>query len=67
MRRLQVGPGIWPGDWVLTFTGKVHWEVVTVESMIDPLGVLLKSGQTGRIRRDTYSNLKLFKKGPNHA
>lgn len=51
------------GDWVTTFTGKVHWFVYKIESRIDPLGVVLRSGHTNRIRRDTYGNLTLFQKG----
>lgn len=51
------------GDHVITPTGSVHWEVEAIESRIDPLGVLLHSGMTGRLRREDYSNLVLFQKG----
>lgn len=50
-------------DFVTTPAGKVHWYVYRIESRIDPLGVILISGQTQRFRRETYSNLTLFKKG----
>jgi len=51
------------GDWVLSPTGSVHWRVEHISSKIDPLGVLLTSGQTGRKRFEAYSNLVLFQKG----
>lgn len=51
------------GDWVISPSGNVHWRVETISSKIDPLGVLLTSGQTGRKRYEAYSNLVLFQKG----
>jgi len=36
------------------------WEVIAIESRIDPLGVVLKSGLTGRSRRESMSNLVRF-------
>ena len=44
-------------------TGEVHWVVKAIESVIQPLGVILSSGLTGRIRRDSYPNLHLYRKG----
>ncbi|UOE45971.1 hypothetical protein [Agromyces larvae] len=56
---------IQPGDHVTIATrrDRVVWDVVAIESRIDPLGVLLRSGLTGRHRRESAANLHLFQKG----
>jgi hypothetical protein len=41
----------------------VIWDVESIESRIQPLGVILTSGLTNRIRRETYGNLQLHSKG----
>lgn len=51
------------GDYVTINAETLTWKVLSIETRIDPLGVLLESGQTGRQRRETFSNLRLFKKG----
>lgn len=54
-----------PGDHV-TISGRpdaVIWDVVVIESRIDPLGVVLESGMTGRTRREGYADLRLHSKG----
>ena len=52
------------GDHVtIGHTGEIHWIVRAIESYIEPLGVVLYSGMTGRIRRESYSNLHLYRKG----
>lgn len=51
------------GDWVICPTGSVHWQVEHISSKIDPLGVFLRSGMSGRARYEAYSNLVMFKKG----
>lgn len=51
------------GDHVITPSGNVHWVVEHIFSKIDPLGVLLTSGQTGRKRYEDFGNLVMFKKG----
>lgn len=51
------------GDCVMTYHGNIHWEVERIDDKISPLGVLLRSGMTERIRYDAYSNLVLLKKG----
>ena len=44
-------------------TDAVIWDVESIESRIQPLGVILTSGLTNRIRRETYGNLQLHSKG----
>lgn len=51
------------GDHVMTPTGNIHWIVQEIGSKIDPIGVLLRSGMTERLRYEAYENLTLFKKG----
>jgi hypothetical protein len=55
---LEVGDFVFAG-----LHSQVHWEIKTIESRTDPLGVVLESGMTGRTRRDSLANLRLFKKG----
>jgi len=50
------------GDHVVTPSGAVHWLVRRIHSKVDPLGVELVSGMTGRVRFDNYADLILFKK-----
>lgn len=53
------------GDYV-TISDQPHpltWQIHTIESRIDPLGTILISGQTGRLRRESLANCTLFKKG----
>lgn len=47
----------------MTPTGNIHWIVQEIGSKIDPIGVLLRSGMTERLRYEAYENLTLFKKG----
>ena len=51
------------GDYVRINTSRLTWLVKQIDTRIDPLGVLLESGQTGRKRRETYAALNLFQKG----
>lgn len=51
-----------PGDTVTINGGRIHWIVRAIESRIEPLGVQLISGLTGVRRRESFSNLVLFKK-----
>lgn len=53
---IQVGDTVYAGA-----TGRVHWTVETIEDRIAPLGVVLVSGMTGRVRRESYENLIPFK------
>lgn len=45
------------GDHVSVRGGKVHWIVAEIDSRIDPLGVRLTSGMTGRTRYESYESL----------
>ena len=45
------------GQYVRINGRELTWEVIAIESRIDPLGVVLKSGQTSRHRRESMSNL----------
>ena len=51
------------GDNVYIGGGHVHWVVVTIESRIDPLGVMLRSPMSGRTCRESLANLRLHSKG----
>ena len=51
------------GDYVRINSSELTWKVLSIETRIDPLGVILESGQTGRRRRETMSNLNLHSKG----
>ena len=48
------------GDYVRINGRALTWKVIAIESRIDPLGVVLKSGLTGRHRRESMSNLVRF-------
>lgn len=53
------------GDYV-TIAAHPHpltWSLRSIESEIDPNGVILISGQTGRLRRANYADLHLYRKG----
>lgn len=50
------------GDHVMTPSGNITWEVKEITSRIDPLGVLLESGMTGRRRYENYESLVLYQK-----
>jgi hypothetical protein len=52
------------GDSVIISTrpSAVHWVVAQIEDRVDPLGVVLRSGMSDRIRRESYANLVLFRK-----
>lgn len=49
-------------DYVCISSNSLTWRVLAIETRIDPLGVLLESGQTGRRRRESMSNLRLHSK-----
>lgn len=51
------------GDYVQINGNALTWLVLQIETRIDPLGVVLESGVTGRRRRETYASLRLFKRG----
>ena len=51
------------GDHVLVGSGQIHWIIQRIDSRIDPLGVLLKSGMTERRRYENFESLTLYQKG----
>ena len=49
------------GTYVTINGNALSWRVESIEDVIEPLGVVLRSGQSGRIRRETMANLQPWK------